>query len=127
MPDLNGQHDLFDGPAVDREECLWCGAEATHLCDAWAAQRAEPREDMPPPDAYTCDAPLCRDCARCLGQVFVRMTGQSNEVWTDDRCPAHTDVENDLRKAQDLQEFTDREIKEWRRHFYQRQRMEAVE
>lgn len=96
--------------------CLFCGAEATRLCDFIYGVDTDAASDvrphlkklrvLPSPDGrffqaymnayghllagvelHSCDAPMCQGCTHTIG--FIHLGGESDTV---DRCPAHVGV-----------------------------------
>lgn len=82
--------------------CSVCfDATATKLCDwvlGWPAVAAKDSRGNPfwvrslDSVPFTCDAPLCDDCAKVVGHIHFSGKGGGND--TTDRCPHHADAEN---------------------------------
>ena len=64
-----------------KETCLFCGKPATLLCDGIIGWDAD--EDAR--GIFTCDAPMCRECATWHGNIF--FSGKAGGMETRDYCP----------------------------------------
>jgi hypothetical protein len=76
------------------EACLFCGKPATLLCDGHLGyppakpdqeRRAYNGMDLLQP--YTCDAPMCRECARLSASFILCRRGKGCIPDTVDYCP----------------------------------------
>ena len=73
--------------------CLFCGKPATLLCDGWLGfppHREEP-DKIYAFEPYTCDAPMCAECATNNGHYHFRIRGRCH-VDTTDYCPVCADL-----------------------------------
>lgn len=63
------------------DACWWCGREATILCDHVIGMERRKSDNAPILDqSYSCDAELCRACAKPISHI-----GRE----TVDACPEH--------------------------------------
>lgn len=68
--------------------CMFCGAPATLLCDGiigWDADEDEHGYMTKCRGMFTCDAPVCRNCATWHGNIF--FDGKIRMMDTRDLCP----------------------------------------
>ncbi|HGB6110264.1 TPA: hypothetical protein ACIVVX_004964 [Salmonella enterica subsp. enterica serovar Thompson] len=68
--------------------CMFCGAPATLLCDGiigWDADEDEHGHMTKCRAMFTCDAPVCRNCATWHGNIF--FDGKIRMMDTRDLCP----------------------------------------
>lgn len=68
--------------------CLFCGKPATLLCDGLIGFDADEDENgrmMNCRGMFTCDAPMCQDCATWHGNIF--FSGKAGGMETKDYCP----------------------------------------
>lgn len=87
------------------KRCLFCGGKASLLCDSWLGwerMRTEMAAEAPSLRAvrseavplryrtvHTCDAPLCRACAKHSGGMHIRFRNGPDVHDTIDYCPGH--------------------------------------
>lgn len=68
--------------------CMFCGEPATLLCDGiigWDADENENHHLSNVRGIFTCDAPMCRECATWHGNIF--FSGRAGGMETRDYCP----------------------------------------
>ncbi|EIZ2335010.1 hypothetical protein MOR33_003992 [Salmonella enterica] len=68
--------------------CMFCGTPATLLCDGiigWDAGEDEHGHMTKCRAMFTCDAPVCRNCATWHGNIF--FDGKIRMMDTRDLCP----------------------------------------
>lgn len=80
------------------DECFYCGAPATRLCDfvmalkiheGHTAEAGHPCIDGDDPEVYSCDRPLCDDCAVMAG--IQTATGECDRI---DHCRDHAGADD---------------------------------
>ncbi|WP_370569500.1 hypothetical protein [Erwinia sp. S38] len=74
--------------ARKKENCMFCGESATLLCDGiigWDADEDVNGLMQNCRGMFTCDSPMCRDCATWHGNIFFR--GKAGGMETRDHCP----------------------------------------
>lgn len=73
---------------MKKSVCMFCGAPATLLCDGiigWDADEGEHGHMTKCRGMFTCDAPVCRNCATWHGNIF--FDGKIRMMDTRDLCP----------------------------------------
>ncbi|MEB0968308.1 hypothetical protein VC899_24500 [Citrobacter braakii] len=73
---------------MKKKQCMFCGAVATLLCDGiigWDADEDENGQMTKCRGMFTCDAPMCRQCATWHGNLFFE--GKNRHMDTRDFCP----------------------------------------
>lgn len=73
---------------MKKSVCMFCGAPATLLCDGiigWDANEDKHGHMTKCRGMFTCDAPLCRNCATWHGNIFI--DGKIRMMDTRDLCP----------------------------------------
>ncbi|EHJ7195384.1 TPA: hypothetical protein R3873_004029 [Salmonella enterica subsp. enterica serovar Saintpaul] len=73
---------------MKKSVCMFCGAPATLLCDGiigWDADEDELGHMTKCRGMFTCDAPVCRNCATWHGNIF--FDGKIRMMDTRDLCP----------------------------------------
>ncbi len=73
--------------------CMFCDAPATLLCDGiigWDADEDELGHMTKCRGMFTCDAPVCRNCATWHGNIF--FDGKIRMMDTRDLCPPVPEV-----------------------------------
>ncbi|EHK4456894.1 hypothetical protein H7M61_002302 [Salmonella enterica] len=73
---------------MKKSVCMFCGAPATLLCDGiigWDADEDEHGHMTKYRAMFTCDAPVCRNCATWHGNIF--FDGKIRMMDTRDLCP----------------------------------------
>ncbi|EHV3469862.1 hypothetical protein RCK85_10325 [Salmonella enterica subsp. enterica serovar Stanley] len=73
---------------MKKSVCMFCGAPATLLCDGiigWDADEDKHGYMKKCRVMFTCDAPVCRNCATWHGNIF--FDGKIRMMDTRDLCP----------------------------------------
>lgn len=73
---------------MKKHSCMLCGAPATLLCDGligWDADEDEHGKMSKCRGMFTCDAPMCQNCATWHGNIFFK--GKAGGMDTKDLCP----------------------------------------
>ncbi|MGL9720115.1 hypothetical protein [Symbiopectobacterium sp.] len=74
---------------MKKQNCMFCGAPATLLCDGILGYDADEDENGMmtgmPRKMHTCDAPMCRACATWQENIFWHE--QSSGMDSTDHCP----------------------------------------
>lgn len=73
---------------MKKTQCMFCGGSATLLCDGligWDADEDEQGHMTKCRGMFTCDAPLCRNCAAWKNNIF--FDGKIRMMDTRDFCP----------------------------------------
>lgn len=102
---------MADGDCKSCLGCWWCGREATILCDHLiGCERRKADNTLITNEGYTCDAELCRACAKPIGT----MCGEESD--SIDVCPEHAPLGlggdlNDLATSASDAEKARREIR----------------
>lgn len=75
---------------MKNQPCIFCGAPSTLLCDGhlgYPPGRDEP-DCISPFEPYTCDAPMCRECATLKATMHICRRRKGCIQETVDHCPA---------------------------------------
>lgn len=75
---------------MKKQSCIFCGAPATLLWDGhlgYPPSQHQP-ECISPFEPYTCDAPMCRQCATLKSTMHICRRRGGCTVETVDHCPA---------------------------------------
>jgi len=76
---------------MKKQTCIFCGEPATLLCDGhlgYPPSQNEP-DCISPFEPYTCDAPMCANCATNTGHYHICIRGRKGGCIHDtmDYCP----------------------------------------
>ena len=75
---------------MKKEACMFCGELAMLLCDGrlgYPPKVEDGQEFIDPIHPYTCDTPMCSNCATQQARIHVCSRGKGCQVETIDYCP----------------------------------------